>query len=111
MSQLEDELAFQLDAAKIEYIREYKAIEGRRFKWDFCFPKDSWMIGLPTCPILLEVQGAIWVKGGHSTGTGITRDAEKLNLATLTGFKSLIVTKEHIKSGQALKWVQEAVKL
>lgn len=67
------------------------------------------MIGLPSSPVLIEVQGGIWVKGGHSTGTGITRDAEKNNLAVLAGYRTLIVTSEHIKSGQALKWIQEAV--
>jgi hypothetical protein len=102
-TELEDELAGQLDLAGIKYTREYKAIENRRFKWDFFFPKGE-------KGILLEVQGAIWVKGGHSTGAGITRDAEKLNLATLAGYSSLVVTKEHIKSGQALRWVQEAVR-
>ncbi len=109
-TELEDELARQLDLAKIEYIREYQAIQGRRFKWDFYFPQDCWTIGLPTSPILLEIQGGIWIKGGHSTGTGIERDMEKLALATLNGFRTLQVGAKHIKNGQALKWVQEAVK-
>ena len=52
---------------------------------------------------------AIWVRGGHSTGTGITRDCEKLNLATLAGWRTLQVTKDHVKSGQALAWIQEAL--
>jgi hypothetical protein len=104
-TELEDELAYQLDLAGIEYEREFKAIENRRFKWDFFIEKQT-----PNSrDILIEVQGGIWVKGGHSTGTGITRDAEKLNLATLAGYSSLVVTKEHIKSGQALKWIQEAI--
>lgn len=79
---------------------EFCAIPGRRFRWDFSWPDKK---------VLVEVQGAVWVKGGHSTGGGITRDAEKNNLAVLAGWKPLIVTAEHIKSGQALRWIQEAL--
>lgn len=102
MSDLEDQLAFQLRAAKIPFGREYKAIIGRRFKWDFMVPGVNG-------GFLIEVQGGIWTKGGHSTGKGITRDCEKLNLATLSGFRCLAVTKEHIESGQALMWIQQAL--
>ena len=109
-TEIEDGLALQLDLAGIQYIREYKAIPGRKFKWDFCFPSDCWMMGLPSSSILLEVQGGIWVQGGHSTGTGIERDMEKLNLATVNGFRVLQVGKKHVKNGEALRWVQEAVK-
>jgi len=77
---------------------EFYAIPGRRFRWDFAFPDKK---------VLIEVQGAIWVKGGHSTGTGISRDAEKLNLATLAGWRTLIVTADMIKDGRALAWIQE----
>jgi very-short-patch-repair endonuclease len=101
MSHLEVMLDDQLCLAGIDpEDTEFYAIPGRRFRWDFAWPSKK---------ILVEVQGAIWVKGGHSTGTGITRDAEKLNLATLAGWKILIVTAEHIKSGQALLWIQEAL--
>ena len=105
MSDLEDTLAFQLRLAGLPIpLREFKAIPSRRFKWDF-----AWLCKPGEFGLLVEVQGGIWQKGGHSTGKGITRDAEKLNLATLAGYRSLIVTAEHIKSGQALKWIQQAL--
>lgn len=105
-TELEDELALQMDLAGIRYEREYKAIKGRQFRWDFLVPINDPERG----NVLVEVQGGIWIKGGHSTGAGITRDAEKANLANLAGFTCLVMTKETIKSGQALKWIQEAVK-
>ena len=37
MSQLEEDMALQLDAAKIPYERQYRAIPARRFTWDFYF--------------------------------------------------------------------------
>jgi len=94
-SKLETELSRQLELAKIPFLRGVKAIPSRRFEWDFQV-KD----------LLIECQGGIWGKGGHSTGVGITRDAEKVNLATLEGYSPMVFTKEHIFSGQALLWVQ-----
>ena len=99
MSELEEEFAQQLRLAKIPFLREVKPIPGRKFRWDFQI-KD----------LLVEVQGGIWGKGGHSTGKGITRDMEKLNLGTLAGYHQMHFGAEHIKSGQALKWVQEWMK-
>jgi len=102
MSHLEDKLGDQMVAARIEHEKEVMVIPGRRFRWDF-------RVGPPSKKLLVEVQGAIWVKGGHSTGTGISRDAEKLNLATLAGWRTLVLTAEMIKDGRGLRWIQEAL--
>jgi len=41
---------------------------------------------------------------------GINRDCEKNNLAVLAGWRVLKVDVKHVTSGQALQWVQEALK-
>lgn len=100
-SELENQFRFQLRAAGIRGFEEqWRIVPGRRFKWDFCWPEH-----LLAC----EIQGGIWAKGnsGHTSGIGITRDAEKQNLATLEGWHTMAFTGDHIKSGQALRWVQE----
>ena len=103
-SALEQALAFQIRAAGLpEPRREYQAIPGRRYRWDFAWPLPGWDA------LLVEVHGGIWKPGGHSSGKGITRDCEKLTLATLAGWRCIAVTKEHIESGQALKWIQQAL--
>jgi len=109
-SALEEELAQKLKLAKIKFEREYKAIEGRRFKWDFFIdPPGNLMTKKPA--ILVEVQGGLWMKkGGHTSGVGVSRDCEKNNLAVLAGYRPLLVTGDHIKSGQALEWIKEALK-
>ena len=100
-SHLEVKLSQQIYDAGIEPpALEFFAVPGRRFRWDMAWPDKK---------VLAEIQGAIWVKGGHSTGTGISRDAEKSNLATLLGYKCLTFTAEHIKSGQALEWIKLAL--
>ena len=98
MSALEDGFAAQMALAGLRgFQREFKAIPGRKFKWDFVFPNVR---------LLIEVQGGTWGKGAHSTGTGIARDTEKLNLATLNGWRVLQFTSDQIRQGKALRWVQ-----
>jgi len=101
MSHLEDELHTQYRMAHLGSVkRQYRAIPGRRFAWDFAFPENR---------ILIEVHGGTWVRSGHTTGTGIARDCEKHNLATINGWHTLAFTKEHIRDGRALRWTQEAL--
>lgn len=40
----------------------------------------------PDARVVLEVQGSTWVTGGHSTGTGIERDAIKALTAAAGGW-------------------------
>lgn len=51
----------------------------------------------PDARVAVEIQGATWVKGGHSTGKGIARDAAKSNLAQLSGWILLALTAEMIQ--------------
>ena len=100
-SALEDLFAFQLDAAGLTgYIREYQAIPGRKFRFDFAFIQ-------PEHRLLIEINGGTYSKGGHSTGTGINRDYEKNNLAVLNGWRVLSFDTKMVKSGAALEVVEK----
>lgn len=48
----------------------------------------------PGAQVGLEVQGGIWVKSGHSTGTGIDRDAVKSFVAQADGWVLLAFTEK-----------------
>jgi hypothetical protein len=96
MSEVEDTFAFQLTAIGLPYEREYVAIPGRKFRWDYYIKPN----------LLIELQGGIWQMGGHSTGVGITRDCEKMNLAVLHGFRCLNFTTAMVMSGEALRFVE-----
>lgn len=61
----------------IDLEAEYRAIPRRRFKFDYAS-----ISGM----LLIEVNGQIWHKGGHSTGKSLMRDYEKLNLAHSLGY-------------------------
>jgi len=54
----------------------------------------------------MEVEGAVFVAGRHTRGSGFLADCEKYNEATLLGWSVLRVTDRHIKSGLALDWLQ-----
>ena len=98
MSGLEETLALQIRAAGLPApAREFKAVPGRRFRFDFAWPEFQ---------LLLEVQGGTWGKGAHSSGVGIARDCEKGNLATLAGWRTLNVTTDQIREGKAIRFLQ-----
>ncbi len=98
-SPLEDLFAFQLDSAGLTgYVREYQAIPGRRFRFDFAWRKER---------LLVEINGGTYSKGAHSTGTGINRDYEKSNLAVLNGWRVLSFDTKQVKSGAALEVVEQ----
>ena len=101
-SPLELELALQLRVLGIEYKEQVRAIAGRRFVWDF-------QVG----NTLIEVQGGTWSdkRTGHSTGAGIRRDCEKLNLATLNGYKVLSFTADMIHDGTAFTTIEKLVEI
>jgi hypothetical protein len=61
---------------------ELTYIPGRKFRLDIAWPE--YKIGI-------EVQGGIFLKAAHSTGTGIKRDMEKRNLGILHGWRVLEV--------------------
>lgn len=101
LSEGEALLALQLRCEKIEFQREFVAVPGRKFRWDFHIaPK-----------LLVEVQGGVWnfKKSGHSSGSGITRDAEKASLAAAYGYRQITATTAQVKSGHAIQWIKSAI--
>ena len=100
-SLLERELLTQCSMAGLPTpVAEYRAIEGRRFRFDLAFIEQK---------LLIEVQGGIWNGGKHGRGAGIETDQEKLNLAVIAGWRVLHVSSNHVKSGKALMWIRLAL--
>ena len=100
-SQLEAELALQIKALGLpEPIREYQAIKGRKFRFDFAWLEHK---------LLVEVNGGTYTKGAHSTGAGIARDYEKANLAQLAGWRVLLFDGKSVKDGTAVEVIRQAL--
>ena len=101
-SELEDIFAMQLDAVGLDgYVREYQAIPGRRFRFDFCWVKER---------LAVEIQGGTYSRGAHARPLGIKRDYEKGNLAVQFGWKVLQFDADMVKSGQALEFTEKMLR-
>ena len=102
-SDLEDAFAFQLDALGLTgYVRQYRAINGRKFAFDFAYCQ-------PEHRLLIEINGGTYTVGAHSTGKGIARDYEKSNLAQLQGWRCLSFDGKAVRSGEAVEVVRKAL--
>ena len=66
----------------------------RKYRADYCWR---------AARVIVERNGGIWKKGGHSSGTGLLRDYEKSNLAQLLGWTYLVYTPRQLDSGEAIE--------
>ncbi|MBA4274823.1 MAG: hypothetical protein C0436_04120 [Alphaproteobacteria bacterium] len=115
MSKPEAILAQQIAWAKLpEPVTEFAAINGRRYRFDLAWSKHNLLVeiqgGTSQKPVKIGGRGRWYIPvSGHNSMEGINRDCEKLNLAILAGWRVLHVDTKQIHSGQALKWIQEAL--
>lgn len=71
----------------IDLEAQYRINKKRRFKYDYCNTESF---------VLIEINGQIWHIGGHSSGTGLMRDYEKLNFAARHGYVTFQLSREMI---------------
>jgi len=101
-SALENLFAMQLDSAGLTgYVREYQAIPGRKFRFDFAFIEPH--------RLLIEINGGTYNGGAHGRGVGINRDYEKGNLAVQHGFRLLQFDTKMVKSGVGLETTERVL--
>ena len=70
----------------------------RKFRADYCWP---------TAKVIVEKNGGIWEKSGHSSGRGLLRDYEKSNLAQLLGWRLFSFTPAQLNSGEAVEFLKQ----
>lgn len=114
-NRLEDgKYASHLEAEMMLYIRSHNLQSGlvREFRFH---PKRKWLIDFayPDKKIGIEVHGGIWNGkfGGHTSGSGRMRDMEKMNEASLLGWRIIEVASNHIKNGQAIEWLKKLIEI
>lgn len=94
-------LARDLRALKIRFEQEYKFHPERNWRADFLITGTK---------ILIEVEGGIWSGGRHTRGKGFIADMEKYNAAAVMGFKVLRFDTQQVKSGLAIKQIENLVR-
>ena len=100
-SEHEELFAMQLRAAKLRgWEREVVFAPPRRWRFDFahCIYR-----------LAIEIEGGTWIQGRHQTGSGIAKDMEKYNAATLRGWRVFRFTAEMVASGEALRVTEAAI--
>ena len=77
---------------KLFYVREFSFAKdlGYKYRADFYIPEYN---------LLVEIEGGIYTGGRHNSTTGIIKDCDKYNFATLLGYKLLRFTSDHVKRG------------
>lgn len=73
-------LAYFKDCGLPEPDIEYQFAWPRRWKFDFSWRK-----------LALEVEGAVWIQGRHTRGSGFVKDMEKYNEAAARGYRIIRV--------------------
>ncbi len=100
-SEGETVLATHLKACKIKFEQEYKFHPTRKWRADFFITGTN---------ILIEVEGGVWSGGRHTRGKGYLGDMEKYNAAAVMGFKVLRFDTHQVKSGLAIKQIEDLVR-
>lgn len=100
-SALEDELEYMIKAENLpDPQREFRFCRDRKFRFDFAWP---------ILRIAVEVQGGLWIIGRHNRPASMEKEYEKLNLATLYGWRVFLFTPRMIHSGEALDLLKQVI--
>jgi len=76
--------------------KEYRFHPVRKWRFDYAWVKRR---------VALEIDGAVYTRGGHTRGKGYTNNREKDAEALCLGWRVLRVTTGQVESGEALRWL------
>lgn len=83
--------------------REHCFHDKRKWRFDFVC---TWRF---YSDVAVELDGGIWINGGHSGGQDQIDDMEKLNHAAILGWKVFHFTPEQCVNGYAALWMAQNV--
>lgn len=81
---------------------EHRFHPTRKWRFDLCWP---------LAQIAIEVQGGIWIAGGHNRGAQMRRDWEKYNTAATLGWRILYVEPRDLCTVDTVNIVKECIGL
>lgn len=80
-----------------EPVEEHRFHPVRRWRFDYAYPDKM---------VAVEVEGAVWVKGRHTRGSGFIADMEKYNTAQSMGWSVYRFTPQQMRSGEAANFLR-----
>ena len=96
----EEAFALHCRAEKLEPVREPQFHPDRKWRFDFAFPDEK---------LAVEIEGGLFVGGGHSRGKGYESNLEKYNQAVLMGWRVLRYSTDMVMRGDAINEVLVAL--
>lgn len=70
----------------------------RKWRFDYAWPQ--WHVAL-------EVEGAVWVQGRHTRGSGFVKDMEKYNAAAVLGWRVVRCTPKTVTSAATIEMLRK----
>lgn len=80
---------------------EYKFHPTRRWRFDWAFIEDK---------IAVEQEGAIWIQGRHTRGSGFVKDLEKYNEAARLGWRIFKFQPKEFKNYTAQQYMAKVIR-
>ncbi len=81
--------------------REVEFCEGRKWRWDFCWPDRM---------VAVEIDGGTrFGRSAHSRGDGYVRDCQKANAGAYLGWKVYRFTTAMVMSGEAIDFMRKVL--
>lgn len=96
-------------------VAEYRFHPTRKWRLDYAWPEGNTTepIGstyFPSVtPLALEVEGAVWVQGRHTRGSGFLKDMEKYNELAARGWRLLRVTPSRLCHPDTIDMIRRAL--
>jgi hypothetical protein len=94
-----------------EPVYEYKFCPTRRWRFDLAWPVINFGQDNPTPfdgQLAIEVQGGIFVQGGHNRGAQMRNEHEKRNKAACMGWRILYVEPQELCMASTVLLIKEA---
>ena len=79
---------------------EFRFASPRKWRFDYAWRDKQ---------ISVEIEGAVWIRGRHTRGSGFIRDMEKYNNAAKLGWRVFRFTPQQLKKGEAQAFMKEVL--
>ena len=79
---------------------EYKFHSTRKWRFDYYWPEYH---------LALEVEGGVWINGGHTRGSGFVKNLEKYNMAAMMGIRVIRCEPKHVCTYATIEMINKAL--
>jgi hypothetical protein len=99
-------------------VAEYRFHPTRKFRYDYAWPVNlvcrseagnEFEAIEVNMPLALEQEGAVWVQGRHTRGSGFVKDMEKYNEAAALGWRILRVQPNQLCAKETMDLIRRAL--